>query len=47
MNLKQQEAISTIQLNLNIMNRLKEDLKTSNQFEPNLNFNKDFFGQLN
>ena len=47
MNLKQQEAIATIQSNLNIMNQVKDDLKASNQFEPNLNFNKDFFGQLN
>ena len=47
MNLKQQEAIETIQSNLNIMILINEYLKASNQFEPNLNFNKDFFGQLN
>jgi hypothetical protein len=47
MNLKQQGAISMIQSNLNKMNQVKDDLKASNQFEPNLNFNKDFFGLLN
>ena len=47
MNLKQQEAIAMIQLNLNTVNQVKDDLKASNQFEPNLAFGNDFFGQLN
>ena len=45
MNLKQQEDIVTVQLNLSELNLINDDLKASNQFEP-FNFNKDFFGQL-
>ena len=46
MNLKQQEAIATIQSKLNEMTRIKEDIKASNQFKPNLTFEMNSFGQL-
>ena len=47
MNLKQNEAINSIQSKLNEMVELKEHLKASNEFTPFLSFNKDLFGQLN
>ena len=46
MNLKQKNAIDSIQLNLNEMSQVNEDLKASNQFKPFLSFNQDLFGQL-
>ena len=47
MNLKQQEAIAAVQLNLNKMAQVKQNLKSSNEFKPYLSFSKDLFGQLN
>jgi hypothetical protein len=47
MNLKQQKTIESMQFQLNEMSQVKMLLKTTNEFEPNLSFNKDLFGQLN
>ena len=51
MNLKQQEAIAAVQLNLKKMAKVIEDLKASNKFEPFLSFRDtnvwSMFGQLN
>jgi hypothetical protein len=44
---KQEEFIQTLQSKLNGLNQIIEDLKASNQFKPNLSFNKDLFGKLN
>ena len=44
---KQQEAIANIQSKLNEMTRIRDNLKTSNQFKPNLTFVANSFGQLN
>ena len=46
MNLKQQEAIATIQPHLNEMIQVKEHLKASNEFKPNLNFDKKFIWRI-
>ena len=46
MNLKQKNAIDSIQLKLNEMSQVNEDLKASNEFKPYLSFNQDLFGQL-
>ena len=47
---KQHESLKDIQLRLNQMNKIKDDLKASNQFKPNLipfNPNKtSCFGQI-
>ena len=47
MHLKQQKTIETMQFKLNEMSQVKKNLKTSNEFKPNLSFSKDLFGQLN
>ena len=49
MHLKQEETISIIQSNINEMSQVRENLKTSNEFKPNLSFqlNQTSFGQLN
>ena len=46
MNLKQEVAVKIIQSKQNEMNQVKDNLKKSYEFKPNLNFNQDFFGQL-
>ena len=43
---KQQERIKAIQVKLNEMNQIKEHLKASNKFIPNVSFDQKSFGQL-
>ena len=45
---KQEKTIATIQSTLKVMNHVKEDLKASNKFKPNVSFSfeKNLFGQL-
>ena len=47
MHLKKQDTIKTIESNLNEMHEMIDHLKTSNEFIPNVSFDKDLFGQLN
>ena len=47
MQFKQEEVLLTIKLNLEEMNKVKDILKVSNEFKPNLTFNNYSFGQLN
>ena len=46
MRLKQERSLNAIQTELNKMPKVKKTIKASNQFKPNLFFDKDFFGQL-
>ncbi len=46
-NLNKKEAIAKLQLKMNTMSQVKDDLKASFDFKPNLSFSKDLFGQLN
>ena len=43
---KHQDAIATIQLKFNEMNQVRDQLKASIEFIPNLAFNQDVFGLL-
>jgi hypothetical protein len=45
--LKQEDMIENIQLKLNEINEVKENLKWTNEFKPNLSFDQDSFGLLN
>ena len=47
MQLKLKEAIKTIQSKCNEINQIKEEIKASNEFRPNLSFDTVLFGQLN
>jgi len=44
--IKQQEIIETLKTKLNEMNQIKENMKASIDFKPNLSFEKDAFGSL-
>jgi hypothetical protein len=44
--IQQKEKIEAIQLKLNEFTQIKEKLKASNEFKPNLSFDRDSFGQL-
>jgi hypothetical protein len=43
---KEQDAIKDIKLKLNEMSKIREDLKISNKFEPNLSISEVSFGSL-
>jgi hypothetical protein len=43
---KQQDAIGDIKLKLNEMSQIRDDLKKSNTFDPNLSFSQGSFGSL-
>ena len=47
MQLKLKEAIKTIQSKCNEINQVKEEIKASNEFRPNLSFDTVLSGQLN